>query len=239
MLIPTESTPVVLERPLLTPRVAGLIRAAIVNGEYKLGQKLRESEISEKFGVSNSVVREAFHILQGEGLVVTDPHRGRSVFNITESTARNMVLLRASLESLAAYLAAGHITEAYKRKLTSVAATMRSVEPASYGEWVNLELEFHSTIWKAAKDELLERQLNQMVAMALSLSTVHFFKPNYGLDEVLNSLRLRENGNVEGHQLLCQFIVNGDPQEARKNMILHIMGETHKEMCESFFQIRS
>ena len=43
---------------------------------------------------------------------------------------------------------------------------MRSLEPTSYMEWVNLELECHSAIWKAANDELLAKQLNQMVAFA-------------------------------------------------------------------------
>jgi len=77
-----EVAPKALQRESLSKRVADSIRAAVLNGEYQLGQKLREVELSKSYGVSNSVVREAFHILQGEGIVVTDPYRGRSVFNI-------------------------------------------------------------------------------------------------------------------------------------------------------------
>ena len=66
----------------MTDRVADIIRAAVVSGEYEPGQKLREVELSRSLGVSNSVIREAFHILQGEGVVTADPYRGRSVFSL-------------------------------------------------------------------------------------------------------------------------------------------------------------
>jgi DNA-binding GntR family transcriptional regulator len=101
-----------------------------------------------------------------------------------------------------------------------------------------VELEFHSTIWEAAQNELLLRQLNQTVVITLSLNTVHYFKPRYDLEELLKSVRGREKNHlVDGHQLLSQSILDRDPQAARKNMILHIMGDTHEEMRRQFFQI--
>jgi len=88
-----EVAPKAPQRESLSKSVADSIRAAVLNGEYQLGQKLREVERSKSYGVSNSVVREAFHILQGEGLVATDPYRGRSVFSIGEQEARKYMTL--------------------------------------------------------------------------------------------------------------------------------------------------
>ncbi|MBM3803641.1 MAG: winged helix-turn-helix transcriptional regulator [Acidimicrobiia bacterium] len=67
-----------LERKSLSQQVASAIRSSILDGELELGQKLRDMELALAYGVSSSVVREALNILQGEGLVVADPYRGRA-----------------------------------------------------------------------------------------------------------------------------------------------------------------
>jgi DNA-binding GntR family transcriptional regulator len=219
--------------------VADAIRAAVLNGEYQLGQKLREAELSKSYGVSNSVIREAFHILQGEGIVVTDPYRGRSVFNTGEREARKLILMRTALESLAAFLAAENVDESSSGRISQTARKMRSFKPRSYAEWIDLELEFHGSIWKAAGNEQLSRQLNQLAVLSLSLRTLHLFKPQAGLEDVLKTIPAWEKTqNIQGHQLLAQSILGGNPQEARKYMILHVMGDpVYADLRRQFFRI--
>ena len=234
-----EVAPKALQRESLSKRVADSIRAAVLNGEYQLGQKLREVELSKSYGVSNSVVREAFHILQGEGIVVTDPYRGRSVFKVGEQEARKLILMRTSLESLAAFLAAENLDSASKTKISQISRRMKSVKPRTYAEWIDIELELHGSIWKAAGNELLSRQLHHLSVLSLSLNTLHLFKPQAGLEEVLKSIPAWERGeSVQGHQLLAQSILGGNPHEARKYMILHIMGDpVYTKLRREFFQI--
>ncbi|MEW5978737.1 MAG: GntR family transcriptional regulator [Acidobacteriota bacterium] len=234
-----EAAPKVLQRESLSKRVADSLRAAILNGEYQLGQKLREVELSKSYGVSNSVIREAFHILQGEGIVVTDPYRGRSVFNIEAREARELILMRTSLEALAAYLAAENPEAASKAKISQVAREMKSFRPRAFADWAELDLEFHRSVWKAAGNELLARQLNHLSVISLSLNTLHFFKPQAGFNELLRIMPTWEKSeNIQGHQLLARSIVNGHPQEARKQMILHIMGDpAYRDLRRQFFQV--
>lgn len=231
--------PKALQRESLSKRVADSIRAAVLNGEYQLGQKLREVELSKSYGVSNSVIREAFHILQGEGIVVTDPYRGRSVFSIEAQEARKLILMRTSLESLAAFLAAENLNSISKTKISQVARKMKSFKPKTFAEWVDLELEFHGSVWSAAGNELLARQLSHLAVLSLSLSTLHLFKPQAGLEDVLKAIPAWERGeNIQGHQLVAQAVACGDPQEARKYMILHVMGDpVYTNLRREFFQI--
>lgn len=231
--------PKALQRESLSKRVADSLRAAVLNGEYQLGQKLREVELSKTYGVSNSVVREAFHILQGEGIVVTDPYRGRSVFNVGAQEARKLILMRTSLESLAAFLATENLDTPSRTKIGQLSRQMKSFKPRTFAEWVDLELEFHGSIWKAAGNELLARQLHHLSVLNLSLSTLHIFKPHAGLEDVLKTIPAWERSqNIQGHQLLAQSILGGDPHEARKYMILHIMGDpVYTELRREFFQI--
>lgn len=234
-----EVAPKALQRESLSKRVADSIRAAVLNGEYQLGQKLREVELSKSYGVSNSVVREAFHILQGEGLVVTDPYRGRSVFSIGEEEARKLILMRTSLESLAAFLATENLDASSKTKIGQVSRKMKSFKPRTFADWVDLELEFHGSVWKAAGNDLLSRQLHHLSVLSLSLNTLHLFKPQAGLEEVLKNIPAWERGEtIQGHQLVAQSILRGNPQEARKYMILHIMGDpVYTNLRREFFQL--
>ena len=234
-----EVAPKALQRESLSKRVADSIRAAVLNGEYQLGQKLREVELSKSYGVSNSVVREAFHILQGEGIVVTDPYRGRSVFKIGAQEARKLVLMRTSLEALAAFLATENLDTSSKSKISQVSRKMKSFKPKTFAEWIDLELEFHGSVWKAAGNELLSRQLHHLSVLSLSLSTLHIFKPQAGLEDVLKTIPTWERSqNIQGHQLLAQSILEGNPQEARKYMILHIMGDpVYRDLRRDFFQL--
>ena len=234
-----EVVPKALQRESLSKRVADSIRAAVLNGDYQLGQKLREVELSKSYGVSNSVIREAFHILQGEGVVVADPYRGRSVFSIEAQEARKLILMRTSLESLAAFLATENLDAASKTQIRQVSRKMKSFKPRAFVEWIDLELEFHGSIWKAAGNELLARQLHHLSVLSLSLSTLHIFKPQAGLEDLLKTVPGWERSqNIQGHQLLAQSILSGNSQEARKYMILHIMGDpVYTSLRREFFQL--
>ena len=62
-------------------QAATLLRRAIICGDIKPGEKLREMEISEAMGVSRSPIREAFRVLESEGLVHIETNKGATVTN--------------------------------------------------------------------------------------------------------------------------------------------------------------
>src|ERR1700759_3748893 len=90
-----------VQRVAMTEQTVRALRNAILDGTYSLGQKLRESELVTRFGVSSSVIREALHVLQGEGIVVTRPYCGRSVFGLQPHEYDELLTMRASLEAYA------------------------------------------------------------------------------------------------------------------------------------------
>src|SRR5213593_1234309 len=61
--------------------IAAELRRAILVGELAPGDRLRQAEMAERYGVSTTPVREAFTALAGEGLVRQDAHRGVVVFS--------------------------------------------------------------------------------------------------------------------------------------------------------------
>lgn len=77
------------------------LRADILGGRLRPGQRLKFPELSERYGVSTGAVREALLRLAAKNLVSSEAHHG---FQVTAVTARGLADLseaRAEIESLA------------------------------------------------------------------------------------------------------------------------------------------
>ena len=55
--------------------VFNTLRQAILRGELKPGERLMEIQLAEKLGVSRTPIREAFRLLEQEGLAVSMPRK--------------------------------------------------------------------------------------------------------------------------------------------------------------------
>jgi DNA-binding GntR family transcriptional regulator len=78
------------------------LRNAIMEGRFKPGERLVEREMCELLGVSRPPLREALRQLEAEELVITIPHRGPVVAELTAEEAEQLYDIRAMLEGLAA-----------------------------------------------------------------------------------------------------------------------------------------
>ncbi|MFV0293047.1 MAG: GntR family transcriptional regulator [Paracoccus sp. (in: a-proteobacteria)] len=96
-----------------------LIVAAIDDGIYKPGDRLVESELADRFGVSRTPVREALQRLETQSMVKRD---GRSliVATLDHNQLAELYTVRTELEALAARLAARHATPEELRVLQSM-----------------------------------------------------------------------------------------------------------------------
>jgi DNA-binding GntR family transcriptional regulator len=224
-----------VRRESLTDQTARAIREAVLDGTYALGQKLREVELVSRFGVSSSVIREALHVLQGEGIIVTRPYCGRPVFNVDPQQLDELTMIRASLECYAAYLAATKMTPAMGETILSAAKRFTSDLPGGYSDWVDRELGFHRAVWHASQNEWLVRQLNQFSVPIFALRMLGTNKKSdWDVRSLWEQSQVREtDDNPQGHQALALAIVSGGPMEARRMMLLHIFpdpGQLHRDL---------
>ncbi|MGW9412879.1 GntR family transcriptional regulator [Arthrobacter cupressi] len=83
------------------------IRERIIDGTYPPGQRIRERDVALELDVSRVPVREALPQLESEGYIETLPRRGAVVTHLTVQGVTELFDVRASLEVLAARLAAG------------------------------------------------------------------------------------------------------------------------------------
>ena len=92
-----------------TDLVAALIRELVITGELAPAEQLRQRDLAQRFGVSQTPVREAMRRLESEGLLVCDTHRGFTVVAPDVGRVEENFQIRAALESLGAALAARKI----------------------------------------------------------------------------------------------------------------------------------
>jgi DNA-binding GntR family transcriptional regulator len=149
--------------------LALVIEEAIVSGELAPGTVLRQEQLSERFQVSRTPVREALRRLAALGLVSFEPNRGVRVRTVSRDELHEAFLVRAELESLATEVAAGKITdedlaelEAAERRFSRLSEELRTREPGEerrtiMGDWVRANHAFHDVIYRVAGLPLVEQ----------------------------------------------------------------------------------
>lgn len=96
----------------LVPQLAGLIENMILDGTFKVGSRLKEADLEEKFGTSRTPLREALRLLESQGLIETIPRKGSFVKKIDIREISDISEIRITLETLAVKLAHQRMTSA-------------------------------------------------------------------------------------------------------------------------------
>lgn len=125
----------------LTQIIVETLRERILDGTYRPGQRLNIADLATQFSVSPVPVREALRNLETEGLVEFRLNRGVVVRELSASEVRELYLLRAPLEALAATEAVRGVTAQSIRSLRTVLRQMKKARGAA--DWHVLHNEFH------------------------------------------------------------------------------------------------
>ncbi|GAA6196140.1 GntR family transcriptional regulator [Pseudophaeobacter arcticus] len=147
-----------------------LILEAIDVGVYKPGDRLVESDLAERLGVSRTPIREALQRLETQSLLERD---GRSliVASLDHNQMAELYMVRRELEGLAASLAARHATEEEVRVLKDMVREDDALidKPADLAK---ANRRFHEQIHLASHNRYLVQQLNLVHrSMALMATT--------------------------------------------------------------------
>lgn len=186
----------------------GLILESIDGGIYRPGDRLVESELADRFGVSRTPVREALQRLETQGMLSRD---GRSliVASLDHTQLAELYVVRGELEGLAARLAARHAAPEEVRVLRDMLDADQELvnDPAALSR---ANRRFHKQIHLASHNRFLVRQLDLVHrSMALLAST---------------SLAAegRGRGALEEHATIVAAIEAGDGDAADRALRDHI-----------------
>ena len=147
-----------------------LLLEAIDQGEFRPGDRLVESELAERFGVSRTPIREALQRLETQCVVARD---GRSlvVSSLDHDQLGELYVVRAELEGLAARLAAQHAAPEEIAVLWEMVASDRALV-AEPDRLARANRRFHRQIHLASHNRYLIQQL-EMVHRSMALRRHH------------------------------------------------------------------
>jgi DNA-binding GntR family transcriptional regulator len=118
--------------------------------------RLDERQLSEKLGVSRTPIREAMTLLEQEGFVRSSPRRGVFVVRKTKRELLEMVVVWATLESMAARMAAQNASD---EEIASLRKLFRNFEksslPEHMGEYSDANISFHKQILRMSGCKLI------------------------------------------------------------------------------------
>jgi len=153
------------------------LKAAITSGELQPGERLYETNLSARFGVSRTPVREALQRLVNEGLaeVGTD---GVRVTTLSVKDVRSLQQTSRALQSLAARLAASEASEGDMTKLEELMKHMETCAAAhDFKSWAEADVEIHRHIFQMSGNPWLSKLLLQMESLIARVRHVMLRQP--------------------------------------------------------------
>jgi DNA-binding GntR family transcriptional regulator len=165
------SQPAILTKITMPEQIAAALREEIVTGQLAAGTRLRQNEIAQRFGVSTTPVREAFGLLQSDGLVQIDPHRGVTVFLPTIQDLIEHYEIRMALEMLAAEKAAEHFQAQDAPPLIALLDEMLTTSNAV--RYVELNQQFHLRLYNLGGRSRLVTMIEELRNASLAYNHLY------------------------------------------------------------------
>ncbi len=143
------------------------LQAAILSGELRPGERLKQQELAARLGVSSTPVREAFQKLEARGLVIHVPHAGVRVAMVRPDDIVDVYRIRAVLEGLAARMALENNSNAELEALVGRLTTLQRRLEAKWRlgrieGWMRINDQFHDEVVGAAKCPRLSRLISEL-----------------------------------------------------------------------------
>jgi DNA-binding GntR family transcriptional regulator len=204
-----ELAPIELERPSTADQVAESLRARILDGDLRPGDRITEASVARSTDVSRNTIREALRTLAREGLVTHRRYRGATVTQLTVHDVRDIFRLRRTLES-AAVDASRNATESELAALEE--ATSRFEAGSRARDWRRIlasDFEFHRRLVALLRSRRLDVAFEDAL---LELRLCFVLASRYDSPDLMSAQ----------HRAICDAVVSGDVAGAHAIVAEHM-----------------
>lgn len=176
------------------------------------GDQLEEAELSKRFGVSRTPIREAIRSMVDCGLLETRPRKGAIVRVLDAKELLDLFEVAAELEGMACRLAATSLTDTHAEAIQqALTDCISSAESGDIDRYSQANLDFHSTIHSASGNQWLIAQLRQIQIHINAYRSIPY------------EVRGRLSASTEEHREICEAVLSGNGTLASELMRDHMM----------------
>jgi DNA-binding GntR family transcriptional regulator len=194
-------------------RIADALRAAILDGSYAPGERIRQEDLAARSGASRIPVREALRMLHSEGLVTLVANSGAWVTRRSLAECAELYQIRERLEPLLLRAAMPHLDAAAIETLTGLAAAMEGAG-RDVDAFLRADREFHLGSYAPATGteswQIIARMWN-----ATQHYRREFTRLSAGRSAGMAVTHLE-------HRLLLDCFGRGDAEDAERVLVTHI-----------------
>jgi len=191
-------------------RIATLMREAILRGDYLPGARIRQEDVARQHGASRLPVRDAFRILEADGLVTIVANSGAWVTRLSLAECDEVYQIRERLEPLLLRMSLPGLGPADLDRLDELAARMHA--SGDVGEFLVLDREFHLLSYSGATTSMLGETVQRL------WNTTQHYRRAF-------TAQLDPRGNRivhDEHHMLASAIRAGDADDAERVLGGHI-----------------
>jgi DNA-binding GntR family transcriptional regulator len=206
----------------LTRSVYLQLRADLLAGRYRPGEKLRAEVLRKRFNMGSSPIREALNRLLAEGFVSLEEQKGFSVAPVSGEELQELVRARILIDGAAIRESIRTYDTAWEEdlvlalhRLTRVARRTSDGAPADEPEWERLHRAFHCALVAGCGSRQLSRVSEQLFDAA----------ERYRL---LAAGELSPRNELEEHRAITQACLERRPDEA-----VRLLEEHYSHTCRS------
>jgi len=196
---------------LVAPNLSSLayerLEKAIMQGDIAPGERLGESALARRYGISRGPLREAIGQLEGRGLVERISNHGARVVSLSNRELVDLLVIREGLEGIACRLAAKHISDVQIAMLARMLSDHGDTEAVRSGRGYfqgSGTADFHQVILQACANPRLVEMLDGELYSLLRLYRHHLSmrpgRPAAALEEhraILKALQARDADKAE------------------------------------------
>ncbi|RNE62204.1 GntR family transcriptional regulator [Cryobacterium tepidiphilum] len=198
-----------LPRVTLAEQVRDFLVLEIAQGRIPPGTPLRELEIAEQLGTSQTPVREAFRALAALGLLESRIHVGTRVREVAEQDLVDAVPVRSALEGVAGRLAAPRMKGEGQELRAAFDAMLHVAASGDRLAYADASTQFHRSIVQAARNESLLRAWNALGIEVMTIMT-------------MASTDVPLEVAAESHREVLEALESGDPEQAEQLLAHHV-----------------
>lgn len=202
---------------LIKDRVYNALKAEIILGHFKPGERLNILGIANKMNISSAPIREALNMLSKDGLVDLMPHKQAVVAAGGSDEYEISVDIRKMLEPYAAKISTPHIPQ---NKLDAVRAQLNSVleDPSNVAAYVESDMAVHELLHTYAGSKFLSEILTMVKTY-----TMRFRYIVEKIEEVVsNSQTSTTIISTHEHLSIIDALDSRDPEKAYSAVLQHI-----------------
>jgi DNA-binding GntR family transcriptional regulator len=192
----------------------------VFQGRLRPGTHLVSRELAERFGVSQTPIREALIALAGSGIVDLLPNRGAVVRQVSAREVREVCQVRRVLECEATRSACGRIDLGALHALAAELKRLMAARPGRANGFIEqaraVDSRLHDLIAASCGNAFLAQEIGRLKTLFRAFRDVSWQR-----DEQRNDFhRLAEEAHE--HLAIVDALLAGDAREASRAMARHI-----------------